>query len=162
MRTTRAGWTRLRSDTGRILGTWPRTSSTGARSPTRGSSSMPTGTSSTATGARFSQARTMKTRTSSRIPGRSTATGSSAHGRGIGRDKGPLRVRLRGLQPGPSDGAHRLRLPGSRMATQGNRARRPPAPAALGQDERLTVLRRLAATRQFEDRIRDASPSSDM
>ena len=61
-----------------------------------------------------------------------------AHRRGERRDQGALRVRLRRLPPRAPDRPDRLRLPGRRVAPQGDRARRPRPPAAARREERLS------------------------
>src|SRR6266568_32318 len=55
------------------------------------------------------------------------------------RDQDPLRVRLWGLSPGPSDRADRLPVPGGRVASQGDRAGRAQAAAAAGPEKRLIL-----------------------
>ena len=56
-----------------------------------------------------------------------------------GRDQGPVRVRLRRLPPGAPHGSDRLPLPGRRVGTQGDRARRARPPPAPGRGEGLTA-----------------------
>ena len=66
--------------------------------------------------------------------GRVRRVAPRAH-RGRGRrDQGALRLRLRRLPARPPDRAHRVRLPGVRVAPQGGRARRPRPAAAPRRD----------------------------
>ena len=58
------------------------------------------------------------------------AVASRADRRRQRRDQGAVRLRLRRSPPCPSDGTHRLSVPGRGMEAQGHRARRARAPTA--------------------------------